>query len=65
VSSAYFVAPCSNHEQGWPAPYTYAVYRVGQNRISALYMAVCMVIPLPKTPYIHRKYLNMNISGQP
>ena len=31
--------------------------RVGQNRIYTPYMTVCMVISLPKTPYIHRMYL--------
>ena len=31
--------------------------RVGQHRISALYMTVYMVISLPKIPYIHRIYL--------
>jgi len=30
---------------------------VGQNGISAPYMTVCMVISLPKTPYIHRIYM--------
>jgi len=31
--------------------------RVGQNRISAPYMTVCMVISLLKIPYVHRIYL--------
>jgi hypothetical protein len=31
--------------------------RVGQNRIYTPYMTVCMVISLPKTPYVHRAYL--------
>ena len=39
--------------------------RVGQNFISPLYMTVCMVISLPKIPYIHRKYLTMYGSGHP
>ena len=30
--------------------------RVGQNRISAPYIAVCMVISLLKIPYVHRTY---------
>jgi hypothetical protein len=30
------------------------MFRVGQNRISAPYMTVCMVISLPKVPYQHR-----------
>jgi len=34
-----------------------SMYRVGQNRISALYMTVCMVISLLKKPYVHRIYL--------
>jgi len=33
------------------------ISRVGQNRISAPYMTVCMVNSLPKIPYIHRIYL--------
>jgi predicted naringenin-chalcone synthase len=37
----------------------------GQNRIYTPYMAVCMVISLPKIPYIHRMYLLMYGSGQP
>ena len=28
-------------------------FRVGQNRIYTLYMTVCMVISLPKIPYVH------------
>jgi len=31
--------------------------RVGQNRMYALYMTVCLMISLPKTPYIHRKHM--------
>ena len=31
--------------------------RVGQNRISAPYMTVCMVISLLRIPYVHRIYL--------
>jgi hypothetical protein len=31
--------------------------RVGQNRIYAPYMAVYLVISLPKIPYIHRIYM--------
>jgi len=31
--------------------------RVGQNRISAPYMTVYMVISLPKIPYVHCIYL--------
>jgi len=30
------------------------IFRVGQNRIYTPYMTVCMVISLPKMPYIHR-----------
>ena len=33
------------------------INRVGQNRISAPYMTVFMVISLPKIPYIHYIYL--------
>jgi len=32
--------------------------RVGQNRIYAPYMAVYLVISLPKTPYINRIYVH-------
>jgi hypothetical protein len=32
--------------------------RVGQNRISAPYMAVHFVMPLPKIPYMHRSYIH-------
>jgi len=32
------------------------IARVGQNRMYAPYMTVCMVISLPKIPYIHRIY---------
>ena len=39
--------------------------RVGQNRIYTPYMTVCMVISLPKIPYIHRIYLLMYACGQP
>jgi len=35
----------------------FSILRVGQNRISAPYMTVCMVISLLKTPYVHRIYL--------
>jgi hypothetical protein len=31
--------------------------RVGQNRIFTLYMTVCLVISLPKIPFIHRIYM--------
>ena len=31
--------------------------RLGQNRIYTPYMAVLLVIPLPKTPYTHRIYM--------
>jgi len=31
--------------------------RVDQNRISAPYMTVCMVVSLLKIPYVHRIYL--------
>jgi len=31
--------------------------RVGQNRIYTPYMTVCLVISLPKTPYIHRIFM--------
>jgi hypothetical protein len=31
--------------------------RVGQNRMSALYMTVCMVVCLQKIPCVHRMYL--------
>jgi hypothetical protein len=40
-------------------------HRVGQNRIYTPYMTVCMVISLPKIPYIHRIHLYMYGSGQP
>ena len=33
------------------------INKVGQNRIYTLYMAVSMVISLPKIPYIHRMYM--------
>jgi hypothetical protein len=33
-----------------------AMRRVGQNLTYALSMTVCLVIPLPKIPYIHRVY---------
>jgi hypothetical protein len=33
------------------------ISRVGQNRIYAPYMTVCMVISLPKIPYMHRIYM--------
>jgi len=33
------------------------ISRVGQNRISAPHMTVCMVISLLKIPYVHRIYL--------
>ena len=37
--------------------YTYVcMSRVGQNRIYTPFMTVCMVISLPKIPYIHRIY---------
>jgi hypothetical protein len=39
--------------------------RVGQNRIPAPYMAVCMVIFLLKIPYKHRIYVCMYGRGQP
>ena len=39
--------------------------RVGQNRISAPYMTVRMVISLLKNLYVHRIYLPMYGSGQP
>ena len=32
------------------------IIRVGQNRIYTPYMTVCMVIPLPRIPYIHPVY---------
>jgi hypothetical protein len=35
----------------------YDICRVGQNRISAPYMTVCIVISLLKLPYVHRIYL--------
>jgi len=41
------------------------ICRVGQNRISAPYMTVRMVISLLKIPYVHRIYLYINGSGQP
>jgi hypothetical protein len=31
--------------------------RVGQNRIYAPYMTVCMVISMLKVPYVHRIYV--------
>ena len=39
------------------------INRVGQNRIYTPYMTVYFVISLPKSPYIHRKYICG--SGQP
>jgi hypothetical protein len=39
--------------------------RVGQNRIYAPYMTVCMVIPLLKIPDIHRIFLYMYGFSQP
>jgi len=33
------------------------IHRVGQNRIYTPYMTVCMVISMPKIPYVHRIYL--------
>jgi hypothetical protein len=33
------------------------MHRVGQNRISAPYMTVSLVISLLKIPYVHRIYL--------
>jgi len=33
------------------------IRRVSQNRIYTPYMAVCMVISLPKIPYIHRIFM--------
>ena len=41
------------------------ICRVGQNRITAPYMTVCMVISLLKTLYAHCIYLYMYGSGQP
>jgi len=35
------------------------VFRVGQNHISAPYMTVCMVISLPKIPYVQTVYERM------
>jgi negative regulator of sigma E activity len=35
----------------------YDTGRVGQNRIYTPYMAVYLVIPLPKIPYMHRIYM--------
>jgi len=40
------------------------VCRVGQNRISAPYMTVCMVVSVPKTLYTRRIYLYMYGFGQ-
>jgi len=47
------------HIYGFGQPYTYTKVkiRVGQNRIYTPYMTVCMMISLPKTPYLHRIYL--------
>jgi hypothetical protein len=39
------------------APVSRCMSRVGQNRISAPYMTVCMVFSLLKIPYVHRKYV--------
>jgi hypothetical protein len=33
------------------------IYRVGQNRIYTPYMTLCLVISLPKVPYIHCNYM--------
>ena len=37
------------------------ITRVGQNRTSAPYMTVCMVISLLKIPYVHHIYLPINV----
>jgi len=37
--------------------YTWAVYRINQNRIYSLCMTVYLVISLPKVPYINRLYM--------
>ena len=48
------LVPCSL----MPARYTLCeMCRVGRNRIYIPYMTVCMVISLPKTPYVHRIYV--------
>ena len=39
------------------APVSRCMSRVGQNRISAPYMTVCLVISLLKIPHVHRIYL--------
>ena len=41
------------------------ITRVGQNRIFAPYLTVCMVISLLKILYVHRIYLSVYGSGQP
>ena len=44
---------------------SYVMTRVGQNRICTPYMIVCMMISLPKIPYLHLIYPYMFGSGQP
>jgi hypothetical protein len=43
----------------------YIYTRVGQNRIYTPYMTACMVISLPKIPYVHRTHVKINGSGPP
>jgi len=43
----------------------YPASRVGQNHMCTPYMTVCLVISLPKTPYIYRIYVCMHGFGQP
>jgi hypothetical protein len=39
------------------------IYRVGQSCIYTLYMTVCLVISLPKMPYVHRIYIYMVLAS--
>ena len=46
-----------SHSSQVMSRYTTLLCRVGQNRIDTPYMVVCMVMFLPKMPYIHRIYM--------
>jgi hypothetical protein len=39
--------------------YLVQIHRVGQNRIPALYMTICLVVFLLEIPYVHHIYLHM------
>jgi len=45
--------------------FIFQVCRVGQNRIYTLYMTVCMVISLPKIPFIHRSTYKSLVFANP